>query len=128
MKLTVVGCASAWSKAPGRASSSYLVSHGSTTLVLDLGQGAFSEMWRYGSFKDVAAVFVSHNHADHNVDLVPLRHWVKFENRGYGPALYGPTELRRRIGDYQADPKFLADLRGEALARRTFAVGDLRIE
>lgn len=128
MRLTVVGCAPAWSKAPGRASSSYLVTHGSTAILLDLGQGAFAETWRYTSFTDVAAVAISHMHADHNVDLIPLRHWVKFENRGYGPALYGPSELRRRIGDFQADPDFLADLHGEALGPRTFAVGDLRIE
>ena len=29
-------------------------------------------------------------HADHNVDLIPLRHWVKYANHGYGPALYAP--------------------------------------
>ena len=128
MRLTVVGCAPAWSKAPGRASSCYLVSHGSTAVLLDLGQGAFSEVWRYVALGDVAAVAISHMHADHNVDLIPLRHWVKYENRGYGPALYGPSELRRRLGDYQADPDFLADLHGEALTPRSLAVGDLRIE
>jgi ribonuclease BN (tRNA processing enzyme) len=128
VKLTVVGCAPAWTRAPGRASSCYLVSHGSTAVLLDLGQGAFSETWRYVALSDVAAVAISHMHADHNVDLIPLRHWVKYENRGYGPALYGPSELRSRLGDYQADRDFLADLRGEVLARRTFAVGDLRIE
>ncbi len=97
-------------------------------MLLDLGQGAFSETWRYTSFSDVAAVAISHMHADHNVDLVPLRHWVKFENRGYGPALYGPSELRRRLGEFQADGDFLSDLNGETLARQSFAVGDLRIE
>ena len=67
-------------------------------------------------------------HADHNVDLIPLRHWVKYVNRGYGPALYSPAELRARIGEFQADADFLSDLDGETLAPRTFAVGDLRIE
>jgi len=128
VRLTVIGCAPAWSKTPGRSSSSYLVTHGSTAVVLDLGQGAFSESWRYASFAEVAAVAISHMHADHNVDLIPLRHWVKFENRGYGPALYGPSELRRRIGEFQADTDFLSDLHGEVLAPRTIAVGDLRIE
>lgn len=128
MRLTVVGCAPAWSKTPGRSSSAYLVTHGSTAVMLDLGQGSFSETWRYASFADVAAVAISHMHADHNVDLIPLRHWAKFENRGYGPALYGPAALRARIGDFQADPDFLADLHGETNAPRTFAIGDLRIE
>ena len=128
MRLTVVGCAPAWAKTPGRSSSAYLVTHGSTAVMLDLGQGAFSETWRYTSFADVSAVVISHMHADHNVDLIPLRHWVKFENRGYGPALYGPSELRQRIGEFQADPYFLDDLHGEANAKRTISVGDVRIE
>lgn len=128
VRLTVVGCAAAYSKEPGRSSSAYLVSHGSTTVVFDLGQGSFAETWRYGSFADVAAVFISHNHADHNVDLIPLRHWVRFANRRYGPALYSPRKLRVRIGSFQHDPDFLSDLHGEPLAPRMFSVGDLRIE
>jgi len=128
VKLTVVGCAPSYTVRAGRSSSSYLVEHGSTRIVLDLGAGSFPETWRYTSFGEVAAVFISHMHADHNVDLIPLRHWVKYANRGYGPALYGPTELRARIGQYQAEPDFLSDLHGEPLAPRTFAVGDLRIE
>jgi ribonuclease BN (tRNA processing enzyme) len=128
MKLTVVGCAPAWTRRSGRASSAYLVEHGSTRVLFDLGQGAFSETWRHASFGDIAAVFVSHMHSDHNVDLIPLRHWVRFENRAYGPALYGPRALRPRLGAFQSDPDFLSDFAGEALAPRTFAVGDLRIE
>ena len=128
MKLTVVGCAPSYTVRAGRSSSCYLVEHGTTRIVLDLGAGSFSETWRYTSFGDVAAVFISHMHADHNVDLIPLRHWVKYANRGYGPALYGPPELRARFSEFQADKAFLSDLAGEALAVRTFAVGDLRIQ
>ncbi len=128
VKLTVIGCAPAYTTRPGRSSSSYLVEHGSTRIVFDLGAGSFPETWRYSSFGEVAAVFISHMHADHNVDLIPLRHWVKYVNRGYGPALYSPAELRVRMGEFQDDQDFLADLDGEALAPRTFAVGDLLIE
>jgi ribonuclease BN (tRNA processing enzyme) len=128
LKLTVIGCAPSYTVRPGRSSSCYLVEHGSTRIVLDLGAGSFPELWRYASFGDIAAVFISHTHADHNVDLIPLRHWVKYVNRGYGPALHGPAELRARVGQFQAEPEFLSDLHGESLAERTFAVGDLRIE
>ena len=128
MKLTVVGCAPSYTVRPGRSSSSYLVEHGSTRVMLDLGAGSFPETWRYTSFGDIAAVFISHLHADHNVDLIPLRHWVKYENRGYGPALYGPRELRARMGEFQADVDFLSELAGETLAQQTFAVGDVLIE
>ncbi len=128
MKLTVVGCAPSYTVRPGRSSSSYMVEHGATRIVLDLGAGSFSETWRYASFGDIAAVFISHMHADHNVDLIPLRHWVKYANRGYGPALFSPAELRARFGEFQGDADFLSDLDGEPLAPRSFAVGDLRIE
>jgi len=99
VKLTVVGPAPAYTRQSGRSSSCYLVEHGSTAIIFDLGQGSFSEVWRYRSWRDIAAVFISHMHADHNVDLIPLRHWVKFTNRGYGPALYrasraAPTSRR----------------------------------
>lgn len=127
LKLTVVGCAPSYTTRPGRTSSSYLLEHGSTRVLLDLGAGSFSETWRYSSFGEISAVFISHMHADHNVDLIPLRHWVKYVNRGYGPALYGPAELRARMGEFQADKDFLADLGGESLAPQTFAVGDLRV-
>lgn len=128
MRLTVVGCAPAYTRRPGNSSSSYLVEHRGTAVLLDLGQGSFAELWRHGSFADIAAVAISHNHADHNIDLVPLRHWVKYQNRGYGPALYTPTELRRRLGEFHSEPEFMSDFRGEALKRGSFLVGDLRIE
>lgn len=128
MKLTVVGSAPAYTARPGNASSCYLVEHGSTRVVLDLGHGAFAELWRYSEWAQVAAVFVTHMHADHNVDLVALRNWVRFENRGYGPALYGPTQLRVLLGQYQADPEFFADFRGESLAARSYGIGDVRVK
>jgi ribonuclease BN (tRNA processing enzyme) len=127
VKLTVVGCAPAWTKTSGNSSSSYLVEHGSTRILLDLGQGSFPEVWRYSSFADVAAVFISHIHADHNVDLIPLRLWAMLENRGYAPALYAPAQLRPLVGTYQANPDFFADFAGEPLTPQTFSVGDLRI-
>ena len=128
MKLTVVGCAPAFTSQPGQSSSCYLVEHGRTSILLDLGQGSFSELWQHQSPARVAAIVISHMHADHNVDLVPLRHWVRYRNRGYGPALFGPSELRARLGAYQADPDFLSDLAGESLQPRSMLIGDLRVE
>ncbi len=128
MRLTVVGCAPAYTRRPGNSSSSYLVEHRGTTIALDLGQGSFAETWRYGSFADISAIAISHLHADHNVDLIPLRHWVRYQNKGYGPALFAPGELRSRIGRFQADSEFMSDFAGEALEPRTFAVGNLVIQ
>lgn len=128
MKLTVVGCTPAWTRRPGRASSCYLVEQGDTAIVLDMGQGTFSELWRYREPASLRAVFVSHLHGDHCVDLIPLRHWVRFENGGRAPRLYAPPELRERFGCFQADPEFLSDFEGEALAPGTLRIGDLSVE
>ena len=135
MRLTVVGCAPSYTSRSDRGvASCYLVEHGTTKLALDFGQGAFSELWRYASPGDLTAVVISHVHADHNVDLIPLRIWVKYENGGRGPSLHSPAELRQRITDYQqltgptAEADFLECLPGDALAPGTFAVGDLLVE
>ncbi|MEA2676244.1 MAG: hypothetical protein QOJ81_385 [Chloroflexota bacterium] len=134
MKLTVVGCAPAYTARSDRASSCYLVEHGSTRVALDFGLGAFAELWRYTQPGDLTGIAISHMHADHNVDLIPLRHWVKFENDGRGPALHAPADLRQRIAEYQqfpdprSLPSFLDDLAGDALAVGSFPVGELLIE
>ena len=127
MKLTIVGPSPAYTSKSGRSSSCYLVEHQSTAIVFDLGHGSFSELWRYRSPGTVAAIFISHMHADHNVDLIPLRHWVRFENRGYGPALFAPRELRPRLGEFQFDSDFLSDLKGQSLEEREYTIGDLHV-
>ena len=134
MKLTVVGCAPAYTARVDRASSCYLVEHGSTRVALDFGLGAFAELWRYTPPGELTGIAISHLHADHNVDLIPLRHWVKFENDGRGPSLHAPGDLRQRMADYQqfpdpkSKPSFLDDFAGDALAVGSFAVGELLIE
>lgn len=128
MKLTIVGCAPAYTSQPGRASSCYLVEHGEAAMALDFGQGTFAEMWKYRSPDSLTAVFISHLHADHCVDLIPLRHFVKYERDGRGPALYGPPELRARFDAFQAQEGFFADFYGGALEPGVMQVGDLTIE
>jgi ribonuclease BN (tRNA processing enzyme) len=41
------------------------------SLLLDCGNGAFSKLRRFRDYVDVAAVVISHLHADHILDLVP---------------------------------------------------------
>lgn len=128
MRLTVVGCAPAYTSQPGHASSCYFVEHGETAVALDLGQGTFAEMWRYRPPDSLTAVVISHLHADHCVDLVPLRHFVKYERDGRGPALYGPAELRSRFDAFQAQPDFFDDFVGAALETGVIRVGELTIQ
>lgn len=129
MKLTVVGCAPAWTRRPGRASSCYLVELDGRAVVLDMGQGAFSELARYRYPADVGGVLISHLHADHLVDLVPLRHFLNFEAQARDSVrLHGPGELRRRFDAFQAEKGFLGALPGDALEPGTFELAGMHVE
>ncbi|MGR6835535.1 MBL fold metallo-hydrolase [Syntrophomonas erecta] len=76
MQLTVVGC---WSPFPkmGEACSGYLIQSQTTRLLLDCGHSVFSELQRYTNINDLDAVFISHFHPDHSVDLYAIRHAIR---------------------------------------------------
>ena len=78
-RLTIAGSSSSIPR-PDRACSSYLVDDGETSIVLDLGTGAFSNLRRYVDYDRLGAVVISHMHADHFIDLIPLRYALR-----YGP-------------------------------------------
>ena len=75
MKLTVVGCSGSFA-GPDSPASSYLVQaehEGRTwSIVLDLGNGALGPLQRYVDLAELDAVFVSHLHPDHCVDVCGL--------------------------------------------------------
>jgi ribonuclease BN (tRNA processing enzyme) len=72
VELTIVGCSGSTS-GPEAAASSYLVRapyEGRTfSLVLDLGPGAFGQLYRYLDPREVDAIALSHLHPDHCLDL-----------------------------------------------------------
>lgn len=70
MKLTVLGKSPAWQDAGG-ACSGYLVAEDGTTIMLDCGNGVFGKLRGCHDYVDVDAIFISHLHADHFMDLVP---------------------------------------------------------
>jgi ribonuclease BN (tRNA processing enzyme) len=129
VKLTVVGCAPAWTRRSGRASSCYLVEHADAALLLDLGQGAFSELARYRDPARLDAVLVSHLHPDHYIDLVPLRHYLKYEaTDARPPVLRGPADLGARLESLFPGSHFLADFPGKPLAPGRFELAGFEIE
>jgi len=129
MRLTVVGCAPAYTRRPGQASSCYLVEHDDRALLLDMGQGSFSELARYRAAETLDGVLVSHLHADHLVDLIPLRHYLVYEVNAAGRlALYGPGELRPRFDAFQGTSQFMDCFGGGGLEPGTFELGGLRVE
>ncbi len=129
MKLTVVGCAPAYtSERPGWTSSCYLVELGEAAVLLDLGQGSFAELCRYRPPETLRAVLVSHLHADHLIDLIPLRHYLRYGAAGKEVALHGPPELEQRIDALQGEPGFLAPLRFQPLREGAVAVAGVSAE
>jgi ribonuclease BN (tRNA processing enzyme) len=63
---------------PDRACSSYLVDDGETPIVLDLGTGSFANLRRYVDYDRLGGVVISHMHADHFIDLIPLRYALRY--------------------------------------------------
>ena len=114
MQVTVLGKSPSWQDAGG-ACSGYLVRDGSTVLVIDLGNGAFSQLRRHVDYVDVHGVVVSHMHADHFLDLVPYSYaltyaprqqpvaippWWKGNEHPAKPSLHVPvggTDVFRRV-------------------------------
>lgn len=95
MQLTVLGC---WSPypIPGGACSGYLIEYGETSLMLDAGNGSFSQLQKHIDYSRLAAVIVTHLHPDHYLDLFCLRHAITDairDGRRPGPlALFLPQQ------------------------------------
>ncbi len=113
MRITVVGCSGSH-PGPDAACSSYLVEHDGFRLLIDLGNGALGPLQRYVDPRDLDAVFVSHLHADHWLDLVPYAHVRRHHPDGRVPSpvrLVAPVADRKRIaGAFGRPVEALADV------------------
>ncbi|MFZ9352289.1 MAG: MBL fold metallo-hydrolase [Candidatus Limnocylindrus sp.] len=104
LTLTVLGSAGAYRTHEGSRASGYLVQHGTTTVVLDLGHGAYAPLAaRLGisALPQISAVAISHLHPDHWVDLAALRHALvhgnKMGNDARSVSVIGPSGLAARL-------------------------------
>ena len=130
MRLTVLGAGPAYTDREGASGACYLVGLGATHLLLDLGQGSFPRIFPHVRPEDLAAVVVSHLHPDHFVDLVPLRHYLRYE---LVPSrrirVIGPSDLGGRLDALHAEPGFsAAALDLATLGETTHRVDELTVE
>jgi ribonuclease BN (tRNA processing enzyme) len=107
VQLTVLGNAGTF---PGASSpcSGYLVEHDGFRLVLDLGAGALGNLQRHCGLLDLDAIYISHLHADHCIDLVAYSYALRYHPDGLPPVLpvYGPAGTAARIrAAYEAPPE-----------------------
>jgi ribonuclease BN (tRNA processing enzyme) len=70
---------------PNRANSGYLIKSGTTALALELGSGALARLLSTFDVAALDALLVSHMHADHFFDIVPMRYALKYEIRRAAP-------------------------------------------
>jgi ribonuclease BN (tRNA processing enzyme) len=130
VELIVLGAAPAYTDRAGSAASSYLLRQDDATLLLDLGQGAFANLASTVGPSSLNAVLVSHLHPDHFIDLVPLRHYLKWE---FSPSrrvrVLAPADLGRRLDALDGHAGFAAEaLDIEALSERTYRIGAFEVE
>jgi ribonuclease BN (tRNA processing enzyme) len=109
MELLVVGSGAAYPNRPGTASSCYVVLHDGAAICLDIGQGAFAGLAGRLEPADLAGVVVSHLHPDHFVDLVALRHYLRFEfHPPRAVRVIAPAGLARRLDGVTGESGFAA--------------------
>jgi ribonuclease BN (tRNA processing enzyme) len=109
LQLDVLGAGPAYTDRPDATGAAYLVRHGPTSLLLDLGQGSFPRLARAIEPSTLDAVVVSHLHPDHFIDLVALRHYLHWQ---FHPVRHvrviAPAGLARRLDDLHDEPGFTA--------------------
>ena len=112
MRLTVVGCSGSY-PGPDSPASCYLVEaeHEGRTwrALLDLGSGALGALQRYVDPLAIDAVFLSHLHADHCLDLCGYHVLRRYHPLGHQPLLpvWGPADTADRMArayDLPVDP------------------------
>ncbi len=116
MRLTVVGCSGSY-PGPDSPSSCYLVEADQETadgvrtwrILLDLGNGSLGALHHYADPLAIDAVFLSHLHADHCLDLCGYYVMRKYHPSGEQPRIpvWGPRGVAARMArayDLPEDP------------------------
>ncbi|MFI8963765.1 MBL fold metallo-hydrolase [Streptomyces sp. NPDC053493] len=133
MKLTVVGCSGSFPSAES-ACSSYLVEADGFRLLLDMGNGALGELQRHIGLYDLDAIFLSHLHADHCIDMCGYfvaRYYRHEGGRCDAIPVFAPEGAEQRLTTAYADtpsPTAMGEVFGfQTLKSGTFEVGPFTV-
>jgi ribonuclease BN (tRNA processing enzyme) len=106
VRLTIIGCSGSF-PGPDSPASCYLVEAEGFRLLVDLGSGALGALQRYAGLYEIDAIWISHLHADHCLDMCcysVARTWHPDGPRPRIP-VYGPSQAAVRLGQaLSADP------------------------
>jgi ribonuclease BN (tRNA processing enzyme) len=87
---TVLGCR-AGAPGDGSAASGYLLQVGGQSLLIDCGPGIALEVARQDRIHLLDGIIISHAHADHCADLLPLAYQRRFPNIQPPLPVWGPA-------------------------------------
>lgn len=86
---------------PAGPSAGYLIDDGDTTIWVDAGFGTFAALQRVVDYRSLAAVIITHRHADHSADLFGFYHAIKHGAEPLvGFPIYSPAGFREAFTDY----------------------------
>jgi ribonuclease BN (tRNA processing enzyme) len=129
LELDVLGAGPAYTDRLGSVGAAYLVRAGSTTVVLDLGQGSFPRLAATLEPSTIDAILISHLHPDHFIDLVALRHYLRWQFRPPRHVrVIAADGLERRLDALHDEPGFTAATLDVELMQPGIGLGDLRIK
>jgi ribonuclease BN (tRNA processing enzyme) len=124
----VLGCDTPFPQ-PGRPCSGYLLQAAGKSVGVDAGSGTLAELQRHADLADIDAIWISHMHPDHWVDL--LAAWNAYINDSSlpRPQVFGPPgwtdRLDAAIG--QSDASANAFAATELHDRAEFAFGPITL-
>jgi len=98
LTLTPIGTSPAWYN-PGEPNSGFVLDAEGFRVLIDCGGGVISRYLElYGPDQPIDAVVISHVHADHCFDLVPLKFGIDYGSLGkWRPQLWLPPNARNRL-------------------------------
>lgn len=131
MNVTVLGTGASFPR-PGGACSGYLVSEGDAHVWVDAGNGTFSRLTEVLDLRDLDALILTHVHADHIADVLPLMYALALDGnaRAAPLPLYAPGPVDKGVALFLggASREMFARVFDQRLIDGAITIGDLRIE
>lgn len=124
LQLTPLGTSPAWYN-PGEPTTGFLLEADGYRLLIDCGAGVISRyLQHFGGSAPIDAIVITHVHADHVVDLVPLKYGIQYGDlSAWKPRLLLPPgaheRLRRMVSAWDGPADFF---------EQTFEVEDYGVD